>query len=146
MPLDFVSPSANPPTLNILLYGPPKVGKTTGACSAPGPVLYLNAGGPNAVRFARRKYGDDQIHEVEVKNGSTLNEVLLHLRSGKAPEKTVVLDTVGESFTAVLEGYTGGAKPTLPQYGDTTTAIERFCRELRDLPVNVVLCAHELAF
>lgn len=145
MPLDFVLPSATPPTLNALLYGPPGAGKTTGACSAPGPILYLNAEGANAVRFARRTYGDDKIHEVAITTGDVLNEVLLHLRSGKAPEKTVVVDTIGAAFGAVLEGYTGGGKPTLPQYGDTTTALERFTRELRDLPVNSVLVAHELA-
>jgi len=144
MSLDFVDPTDHPPALNIVLYGPPGSSKTTGALSAPGPILYLNAEGANAAMFARRLHSDTEIREVVIEKGDTLNEALLYARAGNGI-KTVVLDSLGAIFQAVLEGYTGGGKPTLPQYGDTTTAIERFARALRDLPVNVVLIAHEQA-
>jgi len=50
--LQLVTPSEDPNT-NVLLYGPPKSGKTVAAASAPKPLLYLNADRPNATRFAR---------------------------------------------------------------------------------------------
>lgn len=142
--LQFVDPTKNPATLNVVLYGAPGSGKTTGALSAPGPILYINGEGSNAAMFARRFHVGSEIREVDVENGDTLNEALLYLREGNGIQ-TVVVDSIGAIFQAVLEGYTGGGKPTLPQYGDTTTAVERFCRALRDLHINVVLIAHEQA-
>ena len=143
-PLDFIDPSSTTPALNVFLYGAPGSSKTTGALSAPGPILYLNAEGSNAAMYARRLHSNTEIREVVVTSGDVLNEALLYLRGGNGI-KTVVLDSLGAIFQAVLEGYTGGGKPTLPQYGDPTTAIERFARALRDLPVNIVLIAHEQA-
>lgn len=148
MALDFVNPPARP-TLNVLLYAGPKAGKSTAAASAPGPLLYVNADGPGAIRYARRIYGDAKFHEVAVEAAnaaSVLDEVILHLKSGKAQERTVVIDTIGELYGRVLENISGGAQATLPQYQDTASRIERFCRALRDLDVNVVFLAHELAF
>lgn len=144
MALAFVDPKNHPANLNCVLYGAPGSGKTTGALSAPDPILYCNAEGQNAAMFARRFHVGTEIREVTVTSGETLNEVLLYLRDGNGIA-TVVVDSIGAIFQTVLDGYTGGGKPTLPQYGDTTTAIERFCRALRDLPINVVLIAHEQA-
>lgn len=142
MTLAFVT-TATAPGLNLLLYGPPGVGKTVGACSAPGPVLLLNADRPNASMYARRLYGD-QLREVRVDGRAVLDEAYLYLQGG-SDEKTVVVDSVGEVFRVVLDELSGGGKPTLPQYGDATTFLERYCRALCDLPINVVLVAHETA-
>lgn len=142
MTLTFVEPSATEPTLNFLLYGGPGNGKTTGACSAPGPILVVNSEPGNPLRYAREVYGDDKIHEAKVEGRGTLEDVFFHLREG-ADEKTVVVDSLGELYATVLREIAGGGKPTLPNYGDATTAVERFCRSLIDLPVNVVLVAHE---
>lgn len=142
MSLDIIKHSGQAAWLNIVLYGAEGTGKTTGALSAPGPVLYLNAEGPNAAMFARSQGRD--IREVTVTGAGTLRDALLYVR--ETPDVgTVVLDSLGAVFQTVLEDMTGGGKPTLPNYGDTTTIMERFCRELRDAPVNLVLLAHELA-
>lgn len=141
MALTIVDPGAIPDTLNIFLYGPSGCGKSTAAFSAPGPILYVNADGPDALRYPRRRYGSDGVHEVTA-GSAALNEVLLTLR-GDHIYRTVVLDTLSAIYTVLLEERAKGGRPTLPQHGDVGTAIERFCRELRDMPVNGVLLAQE---
>jgi hypothetical protein len=136
----FVEPGEIPDTCNILLYGPSGSGKSTAAASAPGPILYLNADGPDALRYPRQRYGNEKMREVAVTDGKVLNEALIMLRQGGG-FATVVLDTFSAIYTVLLEEKAKGGLPTLPQYGDVGTALERFVREVRDLPVNfVVLC------
>lgn len=144
MSLQFVNPHERPRTLNVLLYGPPKIGKTTAAMSSPGPILYLNAEGENAVYYARLRHGDDKVHEVIVNSGAVMNEVLLYLRAGDFEEQTLVLDTVSAIYDVLLAEKAGDGRPTLPQHGDVGTAIKRFCEEVRDIPINVVLLAQEM--
>lgn len=149
MTLTFVEPGEIPDTYNIMLYGPSGSGKSTAAASAPGPILYLNADGPDALRFPRRQHGSTKIREVTVTGADVLTDVLLLLRhiqghDGEGPQ-TVVLDTLSSVYTTILEDKAKGGRPTLPQYGDTGTAIERFCREVRDMPVNLVVLAEQFS-
>lgn len=139
--LNFVEPGTAPSTLNVLLYGPPGTGKSVAATSAPGPVLVLNAEGEGGLFFARRQHGNAHIREVPFVDASTLDDVYLYLKESKQI-KTVVVDSVGEVHRRLLENY-GGERPTLQQHGDVNLKIERFVRSLRDLPLNVILVAHE---
>lgn len=141
-PLDFVQPSAVAPTLNILLYGPGGTGKTVNACSAPGPVLVGNAEGESALRFARGKWGDDKIHEKAITCAKDLDDIFVHVREG-CEEKTLVIDSVGEVYQRLVEELAGSGRASLQNYGDVNTKIERFVRAIKDLPINVVLIAHE---
>jgi len=142
MTLQFVKPSTAEPTQNILIYGAPGTGKTVGACSAPGPMLVLNAEGEGALRKAREIHGDTKLREVAVTGKNILDEAYLYLRERKGAEQTVVIDTVGEVYRILLEEI-GGERPTLHNYGDVNTIVERFVRALRDLSINVVLVCHE---
>lgn len=139
--LTFVNPEAAATYWNILLYGPAKNGKTVAAASAPGPILYVNAQGPAALRFARKRYGG-KLREVAFEGKQTLDLVVRHLREGKGGEQTVVLDTLGDVHQAVLRAL-GGNKPQIQHYGAANTAVYEFVKAVRDLPVNVVLIAHE---
>lgn len=142
MALKFVTPNPVPRGINNLLYGPPGTGKSVGACSAPGPVFVLNAEGENSLRKARQIHGSDKIVEVEFEGAATLNEVYMHFKDGTAAEQTLAIDTVGEIHKKLLAEY-GGERPTLQQHGDVNLKIERFVRSVRDLPIHVVLVAHE---
>lgn len=143
--LAFVTPEQRVAKLNVLLYGPPKRGKSTGAAGAPGPILYLNPEPSNALDFPRHLYGPQKIREFPIRGRQDLVDASLYLRDGGGGEKTVVLDTVGETWRVLVEEITGEApRASIQQYGDVGTIIQRFCRFLtRDVPMNVVLVCHE---
>lgn len=146
MSLEIVQPGDKARTLDVILFGPPKVGKTTAALSAPGPILVLNTDGPNALGFARRHFGSGKILEVELKGKDQLANALDVLRDGGKVAgqqiQTVVLDNVGEAYRILLEEMTRG-RPNIGQYGDAATMIERWCRHVRNMPFNLVLVCHE---
>ena len=138
--LSFVKPSDNP-HLNVLLYGPPKTGKSVGAASVPGPTLLLNADSPNATRFAHAMWEGD-LHEAPVEGLQTLITAMQVIDSGEF--KSVVVDPVGEVYRILLEEISGRAlSPAIQNYGDAGTHLERFIRALCEKPVNAVFVAHE---
>jgi hypothetical protein len=153
MTLSFIDDAPDAPdAVNALLYGPPGAGKTAGACSSPGPILYLNAEGPNALAFGRKiaRGRGTTIHEVRVdpKAGGmrkALTEIVAHVRSGGEPVcRTLVVDTVGRIREGLInELVQRGSKNTLQQFGQVNEHLSSFVQALRDLPVNLVLLAHE---
>ncbi len=142
MTLIFVEPGEKPDTINTLLYGPPGAGKSVAAGTAPGPILVLNAEGPNALRKAR-ELSDAEFREVELAGSATLDEAYLYLAGDGKDVRTVVVDTIGEVYRVLLEELAGTGPAKIQHYGEVNTKIERFVRALRDLPVNLVLIAHE---
>lgn len=141
MPLTFQPPPDPEPHVNVLLYGPPKSGKTAGACSAPEPVVLLNADLPNASRYAHSRR---EILELQFEGFETLVDVVRALGDGTLDAGTVVVDPIGELHRHLLEEASNRAvRPTLNQYGDVGVHLERFCRALCEAPVNTVLVCHE---
>lgn len=149
--LNFVEEPPAPEHLNLLLYGATGSGKSTAAATAPGPILWVNADGPNALAYARKtaRATNTAIFEVRVEPGQpakqTLQDVYLHVRDKKTPEvKTVVVDTVAKVREALIaQLVVPGAKNSLQQFGDVAKALGGFVRSMRDLPVNLILLAHE---
>lgn len=149
--LVFVDEPAAPEHLNVLLYGPTGSGKSTAAATAPGPILWLNADGPNALAYARKtaRGSNKAIFEVRVEPGQdvrqTLRDVIKHVRDSRPPEvQTVVVDTIQKVREALIaQLVVQSAKNTLQQYGDVAKALGGFVRTMRDLPVNLIILAHE---
>ena len=149
--LAFVDAPVVPNTFNVLLYGPPKSGKSTAAATAPGPVMWVNAEGPGALAYPRKVAAERQtaLHEVRITRGDdvpeVLREVVRHIRSGTKPvPATVVVDTLGKLREALVRQIVQqGSKMMLPQYGEVARILNEFVQTLRDEPVNVVLIAHE---
>jgi hypothetical protein len=148
--------AVTPPTgakRSVLLYGPPKTGKTAGATSAPGPVLLLNADLPNASWFAHQRR--DDLTEVAYESfGDTLVAIGKGIAAqdltfgGVTPEpiSTIVVDPVNEVYRRLLEELAERAiSPSLPTYQAVSVHLERFCRALCEAPApNVVFVAHDL--
>jgi hypothetical protein len=144
--LEFEAPS-DPTQVhpNVLLYGPPKTGKTGGAGSAPGRIVMLNADQRNASLIAHRRAGS-RLREISLKKGEILKTMfaVTQLAWSADPPDVVVVDTVGELHRRLLEEQSKeNMRPTLNQYGDTSKYIERFARSLCEAPVTFVLVGHE---
>jgi len=152
-PLEFDPPLDPTPTINVALLGPPKTGKTAGAASAPGPVLYLNADTPGRMRYMRKKYGDKvsvvtfKYVKGERSPHQTLVDAAFAAYSGEW--KTVVLDPVADIYKEmVLERFEGEvpetmSKPALNQFRVVQDELIRFCTALCKAPVNFVMVFHD---
>lgn len=143
MPLEFEDPQPRT-QLAFFLYGPTGVGKTVGALSAPDPVLYLNGDSPGALTFSRRHYPEKDIREVRVRGRKSIEDAFLYCREGN-DVATVELDTVGGIYDRVLDDLSKDRNhPTLPERGEANTFIERYVQAFLELPVNLVLVAHDM--
>lgn len=143
MTLQYAPAVGDVPTINVALIGPPKTGKTTGAASAPGKVLYVNTDLPTATRFARRKFGD-KVQEAIFEGMQTLVDVT-HSAYDTTDFQTVAIDTVGDLYRRMLEDSSNRAvRPSLPTYGDVSVYLERFLRSLCEAPVNAIFVCHDL--
>jgi AAA domain len=150
MTLQFSDEIPEVPTINVALVGSPKSGKTMGAASAPGPILYLNCDLPNATRRAKQTY-PGKIHEVKLeKQPDRTTNIMAALddiaRASFAGEYgTVVLDTIGDLYKLVLEAQSARAvRASLPQRGDTSVYLARFCEALCEAPINAVFICHDM--
>jgi hypothetical protein len=149
--LQFERPSVEVDAINILSYGPSGVGKSTAAATAPGPLLWANAEGPGALAFARKTATErgTEIHEARLTADLDaklfLRSLIEHVRSGAEPQcKTLVVDTVGRVREHLVRQLVNqGSKNSLQQYGEVSRVLAEFVRLARDLPINVVLIAHE---
>jgi len=139
-------PALGPEHFNVLLYGPPGTGKTTAAASAPGPIVWINLEGTGAMAYARR---------VAAERGTSLLE--MQIRADEDPRErlrqavayaqtnevgTIVIDTIGKVRQQIAFAV-GGDNPSMADWSVTAKAMRDLVRTLRDLPLNVVLIAHE---
>jgi hypothetical protein len=147
--LDFVDPSKREAKkLNALLYGEPGTGKTTGACSAPGPIFYANAEGSARLYSGRDRYPNSVIDEFPIKGIKSLSDSLSYLLTDEAIAKyrTVAFDTVGEAYSLITQEKMDAKNydmPSEPMYGESNIIIERWCRVIRDSPYNFVVVCHQ---
>lgn len=145
MGLKYAAELPPTPTINVCLIGPPKTGKTTGAASAPGPVLYVNTDLPTATRYARRRYGE-KVLEAEFEGLKTLSDVTHEVYNPKTKFKTVVIDTMGELHRRLMDEFSDSSiRPSINLYGDAAAYVERFCRSMCQAPVNAVFVCHDLS-
>jgi len=140
-------PKSKPFYANVLLFGGPKTGKTTGACSAPGLVGLINCDQPNATEYAHERDTENRIKEIRIEKD--MKPVLSEIMRSCYPQEgtgfdTWVLDPVGELHRRLLVYRSKGAtRPTLDAYGDVAREVEDFCRFMVEAPCNFVMVCHE---
>lgn len=138
--LTFVDPDTVDTRWRIGLFGPPGAGKTVALCSAPGPILAINADRPGAYRFSRRHYPGKPIHEVRFQAWQTMRDVYEYVKANQDALATVGLDPVNAVYDQLVRENTTGAKPNWQKVNEQFIDL---IRAFRALDVNLVLVAHE---
>ncbi len=134
------------PTLAMLIYGQPGIGKTTLACSAPDPVLFDCDGGVTRIN------GAHMVPTLQVEKWEDIDAALKEIEGSK-DYHTIVIDTCGK-LLAFMEGYikstdtkktlsdrSGGL--TLKGYGARKQMFINFINRVRLTGRSLVFVAHE---
>jgi hypothetical protein len=158
-----------PSNTNILIYGMPGVGKTFLAATADHvpamrPVLYLNIeGGDMTLRHAApeiRKVpekGSLTWPEFETVYDTLARQCYNGPKDGEYIPRTVIIDT-GTELQKMNMGYIMGALidsepdknwdpdiPDIRRWGKNSEQMRKWIRRYRDLPLNVIMTAHEVS-
>ena len=132
----------------MLLYGPPKTGKSAGAGSTPGLIGYLNTEQPNSTEYVHERDTDNRIMEVRMTKDPKpiLSEVMRSCfpKTGTGFD-TWVLDSVGELHRRLLHAQSRGAVPHARRLWRRAREVEDFCRFMVEAPCNFVIVAHDNA-
>lgn len=159
--------SARSAKTDSLVYGPPKLGKTTFALSSqdiPAMMPYLHVAIERGEETIRDTYPDTPVLFLgEDDDGNVLetagqkwlrfNMIYEELRRPGHGYRTVCLDTMDELQTvnigsimentpAVLEGKQDPDVPSLREYGKSRTQMKRVIRAFQDLDMNVIWICH----
>lgn len=139
--LTFVDPAAVDKRWRIGLFAAPGGGKTVALCSAPGPILAINADRPGAYRYARRHHAGKQINEVRFQSWQTMRDVYEYVRDHQAEIGTVGMDPTNAIYDQLVrENTVGSGKPNWQKVNEQFIDL---IRSFRALDVNLVLVAHE---
>ena len=135
-------------SISILVYGPPGVGKTTFAETAPGPRLLLDAEG--GARFTPSKkvlwdpsqFGppeDDGTWEtcvVYVRDFATVQQVYQWLAGGQHPFRSVILDSISEVQQRCVDSLVGTEQMKMQDWGELLRKMSSLVRSMRDLTIH----------
>lgn len=140
--------------LKMLVYGFPKVGKTTFAGTAPNPLfIAVEPGIVTLVKNAENKERFKNVRWIGCKNMTGLTVITEHLRAGQVPDReTIVLDTLSEFEDKVLQQMMDGLvasgkkenqyNPEWPEYKAVTAMLKKAILELRDIPRHIIVLCH----
>jgi len=133
--------------LAALFYGRAGTGKTTLACSFPGPILHLDI----------REKGTDSVSDLDyvdtisIQSWKDFEEVYWYLVSDENKYKTVVIDVLTQLQDIAVEQALkeqGKPAPTKQTWGEASGKLKTWIINYRDLVergINVVFLAHDRA-
>jgi len=125
--------------VKVLVYGPPKVGKTRLIATAPTPVIFSAEGGLLSLRTYNLPY-------FEIRNLSDLREAYHWSISSNESRQfnTIGLDSISEIVEQILKAEMAKTRDPRKAYGEIITQGLQIVRDFRDMPDrNVVLIAKQ---
>lgn len=154
--LQIRQPAAQPPWLNMMIYGGSGVGKTllggTAATVAEmSPLLVIDAEEGSMTLNNLKDFSGD-IDVVKLENWRTMQSIYNDLYKGEHPYKTVMIDSGTEVQQLAMNdvlGTTGrvldiGVTPEFKDWYKNTEQIRRMIRAFRDLPMHTIVTALEM--
>lgn len=129
------------PTIQMLIYGQPGVGKTTLALSAPDPLLIDTDGGVSRVNPG---------HRCDTVQVADYQDVLDVLNEDLSIYKTIIIDTGGKLLDFMASWIIknngklgkGNGSLTLQGFGERKGEFRQFCRRIRALGKHIIFVAH----
>lgn len=141
--LTFVDPAESSDLYRVVLWAAGGQGKSVMAASAPGPIVVLSADRPGAYRFARKHHAGKDIREVRFQGSQTLALVFKYLRDDAHDVRTLIIDPWGNIYDRLIDEEARGKDPEVEVYSRVNKKMMAFLKALRDLPIHVVIVAHE---
>lgn len=126
---------------NILIYGPPKIGKSTWCSNIDGAVFLATEPGLNAL----------ECYQVDCPKWTNLLEAAKELAEAKHPFKCIVIDTIDNAFTLCSEHIC--QKNGVDYLGDmahgkgwamVSNEFQRVLTKLAHLPMGLVMTSHSI--
>ena len=135
-------------SLSMLVHGHAKVGKSTLAYTAPGPILGIDAeGGSKFLNIRKIPWdpiqGPPPEHDgtwdvciVAMRDYATMDRVYQWLASGQHPFKSVVLDSISEIQQRAVDAIAGADQMRTQDWGELLRKMSKLVRNFRDLTTH----------
>jgi hypothetical protein len=138
--------------LNTIVFGGPKIGKSTVGGTTPPPRLIIDAeGGSRFIPGKKIRWNpltqpppdapgpsEWKTAVVTARKFGDVQSAFDHLSSGKHPFKSVTLDSVSEIQQRVIDDIAGRNQMTTPDWGNLLRTMSELIRSFRDLVTNPV--------
>jgi phage nucleotide-binding protein len=146
--MERIAPAAvNTPTLKVLIYGEPGVGKTTFAATAPAPLVIDVERGSRALLNT-----GNPVDVLEFRSIEQVEATIQYLKSGHekfAKYETIVLDSITEMQARLIDQQLrtlGAGAPVYKAdwgvYGENTQRLRMLVSSFRDIEKNLICTAH----
>lgn len=139
LPKDKTPPKTDLSALTVLVYGQPKIGKSTFCASAEGALFLACEAGLNSLN----------VHQLPVNSWLEMGQAAKEIADGNHDFKTVVVDTVDNAYKFCLEHVCAKANIQHPSdldfgkgYGMVNNEFQRFLTKLSLLPYGLILVSH----
>jgi hypothetical protein len=139
LPENPTAPVIDPKRLTVLIYGPPKIGKSTFCSQSDGAIFLATEPGLNSLN----------VHQIPIDSWAKLLEALSELAKGGHKFKTVVLDTIDVAYRMCSEHVLGEQHVKHESdlgYGKGWAMVKaefnRVLVKLAHLPYGLILVSH----